>query len=211
MYTLRARPGGGFSSIPTEGECDDERWRQAARRQQSNAAAEAEDDAGADQAGSAEVRSLRAVAPRPVTWRASRLFTHLPQATCGTSLWHPASAGPNRRLEYSLRRWSDGNYAAKRVGCRRAPWYTVSGPMGIERMPLQVELIPDLEQGGFTAVVPDVPAYGEGETEEEAIADLKEALRAFIETVGLDETLSRVRPNVVVREVDLDLAELARG
>lgn len=78
-------------------------------------------------------------------------------------------------------------------------------------MPLQVELIPDAEEGGFTAFVPDIPAYGEGETEDEAIEDLKEALRAFIETVGLDETLSRVRPNVVIREVDLDLAELVSG
>jgi predicted RNase H-like HicB family nuclease len=36
---------------------------------------------------------------------------------------------------------------------------------------LTVELIPDLEEGGYTARVPDIPAYGEGETEEEAIAD----------------------------------------
>jgi len=35
---------------------------------------------------------------------------------------------------------------------------------------LTVELIPDAEQGGFTARVPDIPAYGEGETEDEAIA-----------------------------------------
>jgi len=26
-----------------------------------------------------------------------------------------------------------------------------------------VEIIPDLEVGGFTARVPDIPAYGEGE------------------------------------------------
>ena len=37
---------------------------------------------------------------------------------------------------------------------------------------LTVELIPDTELGGFTARVPDIPAYGEGVTEEEAIADL---------------------------------------
>jgi hypothetical protein len=30
-----------------------------------------------------------------------------------------------------------------------------------------VEIIPDPEEGGFTARVPDLPAYGEGETEEE--------------------------------------------
>ena len=43
---------------------------------------------------------------------------------------------------------------------------------------LTVEIIPDAEQGGFTARVPDIPAYGEGDTEEQAVADLREALAA---------------------------------
>jgi hypothetical protein len=42
-------------------------------------------------------------------------------------------------------------------------------------MPLTIELIPDPDQGGFTARLPDIPAYGEGE----AIDDLKEAIRGF--------------------------------
>ena len=50
--------------------------------------------------------------------------------------------------------------------------------------PLLVELIPDPELGGFTAPIPDIPAYGEGETEDEAIVDLKEALRAYIEALA---------------------------
>jgi predicted RNase H-like HicB family nuclease len=50
---------------------------------------------------------------------------------------------------------------------------------------IPVELIPDPEQGGFTARMPEIPAYGEGETEDEAIADLKEAIRGYIETFGL--------------------------
>jgi len=78
-------------------------------------------------------------------------------------------------------------------------------------MSLTIELIPDPDEGGFTACVPDIPAYGEGETEDEAIADLKEALKAFIEVAGLDEALSRVRPRALVQELDLDLAEIARG
>ena len=49
-------------------------------------------------------------------------------------------------------------------------------------MAMTVELIPDPEQGGFTARVPDIPAYGEGETEEEAIADLREAIRGYSDT-----------------------------
>ena len=51
--------------------------------------------------------------------------------------------------------------------------------------PFTVELIPDPEFGGFTAQVPGIPAYGEGETEAEAIADLKEALAAYFEAFGL--------------------------
>ena len=38
---------------------------------------------------------------------------------------------------------------------------------------IPVEIIADLEEGGFTARIPDIPAYGEGGTEDEAIADLK--------------------------------------
>ncbi len=54
---------------------------------------------------------------------------------------------------------------------------------------LTAELIPDPEEGGFTARVPDIPAYGEGETEEEALADLKEALQAYSEAFGLEDAL----------------------
>jgi predicted RNase H-like HicB family nuclease len=57
-----------------------------------------------------------------------------------------------------------------------------------------VEMIPDPEQGGYTARVPDIPAYGEGRTEEEAIADLREALRAYVETFGLEDALAHVNP-----------------
>jgi predicted RNase H-like HicB family nuclease len=77
-------------------------------------------------------------------------------------------------------------------------------------MPLTIELIPDPEFGGFTARVPDVPAYGEGPTEEAAIADLQEALRGYIETFGLQDTLARVS-NPELRHVDWNLPELARG
>ena len=77
-------------------------------------------------------------------------------------------------------------------------------------MSLTIEIIPDPELGGFTARLPDVPAYGEGETEDEAIADLREALRGYIETFGLDDVLSRLT-QPALRTIDLDLTELARG
>lgn len=77
-------------------------------------------------------------------------------------------------------------------------------------MPPTIELIPDPVQGGFTARLPDIPAYGEGETENEAIEDLKEAIRGYIDTFGLEDALSRIA-QPALRTIDLDLAELARG
>ena len=77
-------------------------------------------------------------------------------------------------------------------------------------MALVIELIPDDEEGGFTARLPDIPAYGEGETEEAAIADLREAVRGYIETFGLDDALLRVS-HPSTRNIDWDLTEMARG
>lgn len=75
---------------------------------------------------------------------------------------------------------------------------------------LTVELIPDLDLGGYTARIPDIPAYGEGDTEDAALADLREAVRAYIEAFGIDDALSRIcSPDV--RQVAWDLAEMARG
>ncbi|MDO8649208.1 MAG: type II toxin-antitoxin system HicB family antitoxin [Candidatus Peregrinibacteria bacterium] len=76
---------------------------------------------------------------------------------------------------------------------------------------LTVEIIPDAEQGGFTARLPDIPAYGEGETEEEAIADLKEALQGYVEAFGLEDALARLSSPVTLRSIDIDLAKPTLG
>jgi predicted RNase H-like HicB family nuclease len=76
---------------------------------------------------------------------------------------------------------------------------------------ITVELIPDPDLGGYTARVPDLPAYGEGATQEEAIDDLKEAIRGYIETFGLTDALARISTPLEVRQLDWDLAELSRG
>ncbi len=75
---------------------------------------------------------------------------------------------------------------------------------------ISVELIPDPEYGGFTARLPDIPAYGEGATEEEAIADLKEAVLGYIEAFGVDSALARICSPSALRHMDWDLAEMAR-
>lgn len=76
---------------------------------------------------------------------------------------------------------------------------------------ITVEIIPDPDEGGFTARLPDIPAYGEGETEDEAIADLKEALRGYIEAFGIEDARARLTAPVTLRQLDLDLEELARA
>ena len=80
----------------------------------------------------------------------------------------------------------------------------------MDRVPstLSVELIPDREQGGFTARLPDIPAYGEGDTEEEAIADLKEAVRGYIEAFGVEDAVARLAAPSAVRQLDWDLTKL---
>ncbi len=76
---------------------------------------------------------------------------------------------------------------------------------------LTVELIPDPELGGFTARVPDIPAYGEGTTEEEAIADLKEALRGYVEAFGVEDALARVNAPSSLRQLDVELEDSIRA
>ena len=75
---------------------------------------------------------------------------------------------------------------------------------------LPVELIPDPEFGGYTARVPDIPAYGEGETEDEAIEDLKEALAVYVEAFGMEDAINRLSPRTL-RQLHLELGKLARA
>ena len=70
-----------------------------------------------------------------------------------------------------------------------------------------VELIPDPVQGGFTARVPDIPAYGEGATEDEAIADLRQALLGYVEIYGMQDALSRLNAPASLRQMDLELEQ----
>lgn len=77
-------------------------------------------------------------------------------------------------------------------------------------MLVAIELIPDPEYGGYTARLPDIPAYGEGESADEAIADLREAIRGYIEAFGLDDALARLS-TPEIRHLEWDLAEIANG
>ncbi len=65
-----------------------------------------------------------------------------------------------------------------------------------------IEITQDTEQGRYTAHILDIPAYGEGATAEEAIADLKVGLQAFIEENGMQATLARIHSPAQLREVN---------
>ncbi len=73
---------------------------------------------------------------------------------------------------------------------------------------ISIELIPDEEIGGFTAQIPGIPVYGEGETEDSAIADLKEAVQAYVAAFGIKDALARIsRP--ALRTLPMSLEEFS--
>jgi predicted RNase H-like HicB family nuclease len=51
----------------------------------------------------------------------------------------------------------------------------------------QVIRIPDLESGGFTVTVPSLPGcFSEGDTEQEALANIRDAIDLYIEDLIAD-------------------------
>jgi predicted RNase H-like HicB family nuclease len=65
-------------------------------------------------------------------------------------------------------------------------------------MKLQVVLEPS-EEGGFTVTVPSLPGcISEGETREEALRNIEEAIRLYLEPVEDDQ---RFGPNIQVLEI----------
>ena len=72
-----------------------------------------------------------------------------------------------------------------------------------------IGIIPDEELGGFTARIPDVPAYGEGVSEELAIADLKEALQAYVAEFGIDDALARMSVPTKLHRIETSLEEFS--
>ena len=51
----------------------------------------------------------------------------------------------------------------------------------------QVVLIPDIESSGFTVIVPSLPGcISEGDTEQEALANIKDAIDLYIEDLIAD-------------------------
>jgi predicted RNase H-like HicB family nuclease len=79
----------------------------------------------------------------------------------------------------------------------------------MESMRVPVHIEHDDAAGLYSAYVPDIPGCGEGPTVAEAIDDLKQSLRAYIEVRGIEKAIASIRPRAQILE--LDLTEVARG
>ncbi|MCK9462092.1 MAG: type II toxin-antitoxin system HicB family antitoxin [Proteobacteria bacterium] len=68
----------------------------------------------------------------------------------------------------------------------------------MESIRLTAELIPE-EDGGFTVYCPELDIYTQGETEQECLANLKEAAELHIEEIGA----ARAVRKVIRREIEI--------
>lgn len=72
-------------------------------------------------------------------------------------------------------------------------------------MTLTVVLEPD-DEGGYTALCPELDVASQGETEDEAAANLREAVDLLLETAPRAEIERRYRPGVRIRSMEVAYA-----
>lgn len=58
---------------------------------------------------------------------------------------------------------------------------------------ITIEIIRSPECGWYRAHIPGIPAYGDGETEPEALESLHLEVAGFVEVFGVAEVLGRIR------------------
>jgi predicted RNase H-like HicB family nuclease len=72
-------------------------------------------------------------------------------------------------------------------------------------MKLTIVIEPD-DESGFTALCPELDVASQGETEDEAAANLREAVDLLIETAPRSEIQRRYRPGVSIRSMEVAYA-----
>jgi predicted RNase H-like HicB family nuclease len=72
-------------------------------------------------------------------------------------------------------------------------------------MKLTLVLEPD-DEGGYTALCPELDVASQGETEDEAATNLREAVDLLLETAPRSEIQRRYRPGVSVRCMEVAYA-----
>ncbi len=68
-----------------------------------------------------------------------------------------------------------------------------------------VAFVLDEELGVWAAYIPDVPAYGEGKSKEEALEDLKKAVALYIEEAGQEVFQSHLAPTTEYKTIPLSM------
>jgi len=61
------------------------------------------------------------------------------------------------------------------------------------RLQITAELIPDPNNGGYTAYCPEFDVMTQGDDPDDALANLKEAVRGYIKVVGIKEAFKEYR------------------
>lgn len=72
------------------------------------------------------------------------------------------------------------------------------------RLTVTAELIPDEEEGGYVVYCPELDIHTQGDTIEDAIANLQEAAIGYIEVVGIENLSLRPRP-AIRKDVELTI------
>ena len=63
----------------------------------------------------------------------------------------------------------------------------------MHRLQISAELIPDPKNGGYTVYCPEFDIMTQGEEPNEAISNLKEALRGYIKVIGIKQAFKEYR------------------
>jgi predicted RNase H-like HicB family nuclease len=67
-------------------------------------------------------------------------------------------------------------------------------------------LLEPADEGGFCAVCPELDVASQGDTEEEALEMVKEAVELLLESAPREEITRRYRPGVIVRNLEVAYA-----
>lgn len=66
----------------------------------------------------------------------------------------------------------------------------------MHNLQITVELTPDPQEGGYSVYCPELDIYSQGDTAEEAIKNLKEAITGYIKVIGIEEALKEFKPPI---------------
>lgn len=64
----------------------------------------------------------------------------------------------------------------------------------MHRIQITAELTTDIQEGGYSVYCPEFDVYSQGETMEEAIKNIKEAVSGYIKVVGLETAIKEHKP-----------------